>query len=154
MRLPKDLLDLIQTYVDKFNLWESLPDPKSIKRLASKSNKDLVTRLTLSPFLPAHFVTRPSFTFAFELSPETIQNIEDALSGSVENCWQTSALFWLFIENEETIYHGCFTKIFEESLFYQLVNIISLTPNEATELGFLYLIKNRCTSGGGLFLLC
>jgi len=151
--LPRDLLDLVQSYVDKFNFWESLPDPKRIQKLASKSNNDLVTRLTLSPFLPPHFVNLQKFTFGFQLTPEIVKNIDDALCGSVENCWQTSALFWLFIENEETIYHGCFTRIFEESLFYQLVNIISLTPNEATELGFLYLIKNRCIWGGGPFLL-
>ena len=151
--LPQDLINLIHGYVDKFNFWESLPNPKRIQRLASRSNRDLVTRLTLAPFLPPHLIHRPVFTFGFELTPETVSHIENALCGSVELCWQTSALFWLFIENEETIYHGCFTKIFEESLFYQLVNIISLSPSEATELGFLYLTKNRCTSGAGLFLL-
>ena len=150
--LPTELFDLIHSFVDKFNLWESLPDPKRIKKLAAKSNHDLVTRLTLSPFLPNHFVSRPKFTFGFEVSSENVKHIENAICGSVECCWQTSALFWLFIENETTMYHGCYTQIFENSLFYQLVNIISLTPEEATELGFLYLIKNCCTSGVQLYL--
>ena len=150
MVLPDCLLQIIESYVDKFNFWESLPNPKRIHRIAQKSNEDLVTRLTLSPFLPPHLVRARTFTFAFQVNHETIRQIEAALCGSVESCWQTSALFWLFIENEETIYHGCFTKIFEESLFYQLVNVIS---TGSTESNFLYLIKNRCTSGAGLFLL-
>ena len=151
--LPKVIKAIIESYVDKFNLWESLPDPKRIKALAQKSNADLITRLTFSPFLPYHFTTQRTFTFGFEVNAETISQIEAAVSGSVESCWQTSALFWLFIENNVTIYHGCFTKIFEESLFYQLINIISLRPKEFTELGFLYLIKNDCTSAAGLYLL-
>ena len=153
MVLPRDLLEIIHSYVDRFNFWESLPNPKRIQRLANKSNQDLVTRLSLSPFLPPHLVNTPTFTFAFQLDVDTLKQIEAALCGSVECCWQTSVIFWLFVENEETIYHGCYTKIFEESLFYQLVNIISLTPEDATGLGFLYLIKNRCTLGRQLFLL-
>ena len=153
MALPKDLLTIIHSYVDRFNFWESLPNPKRIQRLAQKSNEDLVTRLSLSLFIPPHIAETPRFTFAFELNSDTLKQIEQALCGSVENCWQTSVIFWLFIENEETIYHGCYTKIFEESLFYQLVNILSLTPEDATGLGFLYLIKNCCTLGQQLYLL-
>ena len=146
MLLPSDLLKLIDSFVDKFNFWESLPNPKKIHRLAQKSNQDLLTRLCLSFFLPPDFVTTSSFTFGFQLNSDNLKHIETALHGSVENCWQTSVLFWLFVEKKETIYHGCFTKIFEESLFYQLVNILSYNSNELIELGFLYLIKNRCTS--------
>jgi len=153
MVLPKDLLEIIHSYVDRFNFWESLPSPKRIQRLAQKSDLDLVTRLSLSPFLPPHLINTSTFTFAFQLDTDNLKQIEEALCGSVENCWQTSVIFWLFIENEETIYHGCYTKIFEESLFYQLVNILSLTPEDATGLGFLYLIKNCCTSAGQLYLL-
>ena len=151
--LPKELYDLIMSYVDKFNLWESLPAPKRIRKLASKSNQDLVTRLTLFPFLPPIFTTRPEFTFGFELTSENMKIIENTVCGSVECCWQTSALFWLFIENNTTLYHGPYTSIFEESLFFQLVNILSLTSEEAIGLGFVYLIKNCCTSGAALFLL-
>ena len=153
MFLPKELYDLINSYVDKFNIWESLPDPKRIQKMASKSNRDLTERLTLAPLLPPHLLLRPSFTFGFELTSENMKHIENAVCGSVECCWKTSALFWLFIENSPSIYHGCYTKIFEESLFFQLINILSLTPEEAIELGTLYLIKNCCTSGGALFLL-
>ena len=152
--LPQDLLNIIDSYVETFNSWECLPDPKSIRKLACRSNKDLTIRLAKHLSVPDHLMLSNEFTFAFQLSDENIELIEASVSESVMNCWQTSALFWLFIENENTLFHGCYTEIFENSLFYQLINILSLSPETITELGFLYLSKNQLSKEAGIFRLC
>ena len=144
--LPQELEDLITSYVDKFHSWESLPDPKAVQKLIRGSDTDIIRRVIGALELPMHmsweiltrFETNQTWLLCIPVNQESFSRLDVLLTRSVAQCWQTHAVFWLFIQRPENIYHGCYTKMFEESLLYQLLNIVTI-ENIPTERGNVYL---------------
>ena len=47
MRLPTDLIKIIENYVEAFEIYESLPEVSAIRRLVLDSNKNLMRIATV-----------------------------------------------------------------------------------------------------------
>ena len=150
--LPKALLEIITSYVDKFDFWESLPDPKAVHKLIRGSDQDIIRRVIGGLELPMHmsweiltrFETNRTWLLCIPMNEVSFDRLDFLLTQSVAHCWQTHAVFWLFIQKPENIYHGCYTRMFEESLLYQLLNIVTM-ENSFTEQGNVYLGSNGPT---------
>ena len=158
--LCQDILDLITSFVDKFDYWESLPELSAIQRLVKKSDKDLLERISQMLFLPLEFIIElqrrnrhnEPFVLALNIDPHRFKALDLILLDSMNECWQTHVVFWLFIAKTENIYHGGFTKIFENSFLFQILNVItdeSLLTVSAT----VYLGKNGSRKAGSFFHL-
>ena len=148
--LPQVILDIITSYVDKFNSWESLPDPKAVKRLIRGSDSDLLSSLCGILGMPEHmyleirerFERNQTWLVSVVLTVETVRQMDEILSRSISFCWKTHAVFWLFIQNPQNIYHGCYTSLFEGSLLFQILNIVTnqdFLVNSFTEPASVYL---------------
>ena len=131
--LPADLENVVHSYVDKFNTWESLPDPKAIRRLVHSSDADLIRRVCIALEMPhvlyteirTRFESNQTWLVSIPVNVAMFTKLDKLLARAVAHCWQTHAVFWLFIQNPQNIYYGCYTQIFEESLLYQLLNIVT-----------------------------
>lgn len=148
--LNQDLENVVHSYVDKFNTWESLPDPKAIRRLVHRSDGDLIHRVCIALQMPhglyteirTRFESNQTWLVSIPVNIATFKKLDTVLFHSVAHCWQTHAVFWLFIQNPQNIYHGCYTEIFEGSLLYQLLNIVTnedFLQSDTTESATVYL---------------
>ncbi len=148
--LPSDLENIVHSYVDKFNAWESLPDPKAIKRLVHSSDGDLIARLCGALGMPQNmyweiltrFEGNRTWLMSIPVTVEMFKKLDKVLARAVAHCWQTHAIFWLFIQNPQNIYYGCYTAIFEGSLLYQLLSIVTnedFLESDPTESTTVYL---------------
>ena len=139
--LPSDIEEIINSYVDKFNYWESLPSMKSVCKLISKSNRSLVASLVKNRFIPPHVIQGiTSFRFAFLLTKYNHDIVEKTIGECLNYCVHTSSVFWLFIKSQPSIYNGPYGRVFEnQSLLFHLINLASMAPSEATESTFLCL---------------
>ena len=147
-RLPKDLEQLIHSFCDKFNYWESLPSVKSIRKLIHKSNQTLFNQLMERGFIPPHVLQGlKSFSFAFMMSFYNHEILEKTIGFCLNYCVHTSSLFWLFIKSEPSIYHGPYARLFEtRSLLYHLINCVAMEPKNAIESTFLCLARDGLTA--------
>lgn len=131
--LPIEIENLIHEYaIDMGNL-ESLPEIISIQKLVQKSNRTLITiankhfGIPLPVLMEIHLreeFSEPLFV-DFNLTPEVIDNFNDTVLLCVLRNWATSSLFWLFITREPNLYHGPYTKIFENSLLFKLLDVVT-----------------------------
>jgi len=133
MFFPLEIELLIDEYAEQMGDVESLPEIVSISELAKKSNRSLVAianrkyNIPLPVLMEIHLrenFDEPVFV-NFELTPECINDLDEIVSYSVLRDWPTSSLFWLFIIREPNLYHGPYTQIFENSLLFKLLNIIT-----------------------------
>lgn len=154
--LCKDITDLITSFVDTFDYWESLPELKAIRKLVLRSDRDLLERISELLALPMEFINElhenEPFVVAVNLTPQRFKTLDLILLDSMNDCWQTSVVFWLFIAKKDNIYHGGFTKIFESSFLFQILNIIT---DEAllSESATVYLGKSGSKRAGSFFHL-
>ena len=148
-RLPKDLEELIHSFCDKFNYWESLPSVESIRKLIHKSNQSLCNELMRRGFIPPHVIRGlKSFSFAFMMSFYNHDILENTIGFCLNNCLHTSSLFWLFIRSQPSIYHGPYARIFEShSLLYHLINCATMEPKNAIESAYLCLQRDGPNAG-------
>jgi len=148
--LPSDLETIVHSYVDKFNAWESLPDPKAIKRLVHSSDGDFILRLCAALQMPENmycaiqtrFEKNQTWLMRIPVTAAMFTKLDKLLARAVAHCWQTHAIFWLFIQNPQNIYYGCYTAIFEGSLLYQLLTIVTnedVLQSDVTESTTVYL---------------
>ena len=153
IRLPSVLEDLILSFVDKFNYWESLPSIHSIETLIEKSNKSICQELMHRGFIPPHVLMGlKSFSFAFMLSFYNHDILEKTIGFCLNRCLHTSSLFWLFIRSKPSIYHGPYARRFEShSLLYHLINVVTMSPKSSTESSYLCLQRESPTAG---FSIC
>ena len=131
--LPVEIEDLIQDYAAEMGDIESLPELTAVFDLVQKSNRSLVSignrhfNIPLPVMMEIHF--RDDFHLPlfvnFQFTPEAISDLDDTLSMCVLRDWATSSVFWLFIQRDPTLYHGPYAKIFEESLLYKLLNVVT-----------------------------
>ena len=146
--LPVDIEEIIYSYVDKFNYWESLPSVSSVHRLIMKSNTSLVASLVKNRFIPPHVIRgMSSFRFAFLLTEYNHEIVENTIGECLNFCIHTASVFWLFIRSKPSIYHGPYAGMFErQSLLFHLINLASMSPAQVTESNLLCL-QRRGQSG-------
>ena len=148
--LPQDLENVVHSYVDQFNAWESLPDPKAIRRLVHRSDADLIRRVCIALNTPqglyteirTRFESNQTWLVSIPVNIAMFKKLDKVLARAVAQCWQTHAVFWLFIQNPRDIYYGCYTQIFEGSLLYQLLSIVTnedFLQSDVTESTTVYL---------------
>ena len=142
--LPVEVEEIIHSYVDHINYWESLPSVKTVSRLIEKSNQSLTDTLIANRFIPPHVVRHSrSWSFAFALTTYNHEVIERSLSECLNYCCSTSAVFWLFVSSTPGIYHGPYARLFEnKSFLFQLINISAMDPAETSESVFLCLQRS------------
>ena len=143
--LPRDILDIIDSYIDRFNYWESLPSVSAIKRLIRKSNEKLMKLMVISRFIPPHVTNPRQFTFIFALTSDNIDMLDRIVNRSIFYDPATSALFWLFIRSQPSIYHGPYARVFDQSsLLHHLINCSAM---EISETDYVCLSKSHLLLG-------
>ena len=131
--LPVEIENLIHEYAIEMGNLESLPEIRGIEELANKSNRTLVAignkhfGIPLPVLMEIHLredFNEPLFV-NFILTPQAVNDLDETVALCVLRNWATSSLFWLFILREPNLYHGPYTRIFEESLLFKLLNLIT-----------------------------
>ena len=129
---PKDVLDIIETYVTQFDMLESLPEIASIQKLVTKSNHSLIMIATRLVGIPLALVmeialTDSSIPFLVDIDISRVLSLElnQTVMFSMNANFATSSLFWLFILREPNLYHGPYSALFENSLLFKMVNLIT-----------------------------
>ena len=131
--LPVELEELIQDYANQMGVLESLPELTAIFDLIQKSNRSLVSignhhfNIPMPVLMEIHL--RDDFSLPlfvnFQFTPQAIQDLDDTLAMGMLRDWATSAVFWLFIHRDPTLYHGPYAKVFEDSLLFKLLNVVT-----------------------------
>ena len=131
--LPLEIEELIQDYANQMANLESLPELKAIFDLIQKSNQSLVEvgtshyNIPLPVLMEIHL--RDDFMVPlvvnFQFTPQAVQDLDDTLGLCVIHDWATSSVFWLFIQREPNLYHGPYAALFEDSLLFKLLNVVT-----------------------------
>ena len=126
-RFPQVLLDLIDDYVQAFDLCESLPEVSAIRTLINKSNKNLCKVATQMLELPHQIMIDISLDLDHEIfrNDVIVSMLDDIVSISLMTNFSTPALFWLFVQKTPTLYFGPYGVLFEQSLLFKMINIIT-----------------------------
>jgi len=131
--LPLEIESLIHEYALAMGNLESLPEVSAVKELVNKSNRTIIAiankhfGIPLPILMEIHLredFNEPLFV-DFLMTPEAVSDLDETVSLCVLRNWATSSLFWLFILREPNIYHGPYTKLFEESLLFKMLNVIT-----------------------------
>ena len=131
--LPVEIENLIHEYALAMGDLESLPELRSVKELVNKSNRTLIAiankhfGIPLPILMEIHLredFNEPIFV-DFMVTPEVVSDFDETVSLCVLRNWATSSLFWLFQIREPNLYHGPYARIFEESLLFKLLNVIT-----------------------------
>ena len=131
--LPICIEKLIHDYAQEMANLESLPEITAVFDLVQKSNRSLVAignrhyNIPLPVMMEIHL--RDDFRLPlfvnFQFTPQAIQDLDDTLAMCVLRDWATSSVFWLFIRRDPSLYHGPYAKIFEDSLLFKLLNVVT-----------------------------
>ena len=131
--LPVPIETLIHEYALAMGNLESLPEISAVKQLVNKSNRTIIAiankhfGIPLPILMEIHLredFSQPLFV-DFLMTPEAVSDFDETVSLCVLRNWATSSLFWLFIIREPNLYHGPYTRIFEESLLFKMLNVIT-----------------------------
>ena len=133
MRLPKDLLDIVESYVDAFEIYESLPEVSAIRRLILDSNKNLMTIATSGLDIPISVMMQlilrdefnPEYIELLEENNDLLRILDDVITTSMMTHYSTPALFWLFVQKTPNLYFGPYAVMFEQSLLFKLITVIT-----------------------------
>ena len=131
--LPQVILDIIDDYVQAFDLVESLPSIRAIRGVILKSNGNLIRIATHVLQIPMpvmmEIVLQEEFNTEYIRmiisNPELIMKFDDVITISMMSHFATPALFWLFVQKTPTLYFGPYAVMFEQSLLFKLINIIT-----------------------------
>ena len=136
--LPLEIETIIHEYAEEMSYFESLPEPRAIQELVRKSDRAIIT------FGEVHFGIPPAVLMEIHLRNEwdvplfiefvinepAINDFDNLLSLCMHRDFATSSVFWLFILRDPSIYHGPFSTIFESSLLFKLLNVITSFPRQ------------------------
>ena len=133
MILPKDLLDIVESYVDAFEIYESLPEVSAIRRLILDSNKNLMTIATSGLDIPISVMMQlilrdefnPEYIELLEENNDLLRILDDVITTSMMTHYSTPALFWLFVQKTPNLYFGPYGVMFEQSLLFKLITVIT-----------------------------
>ena len=98
-RLPAEILEIIDFYVDMFVTAESRPSLHALRRLVRKSNYDIKVR---------------SMFFSY---------FYNAISLSLRECYATSLLGWLVENDDELLWLPQYKQILGSSYYVRLVHL-------------------------------
>ena len=132
--LPVDLEHIVFDYVDELTVLESLPDILAVRKLVVRSNNALIricTRLANIPMIVILelFLRDDSdipYLREFVMTAEILIKINSSLLFAMNTEFSCSSLFWLFIRREPNIYHGPYTRLYEDSLLFKLLNLVTM----------------------------
>jgi len=131
--LPLEIEEIIHQYAEEMGYVENLPERSAIQELVRKSNRSLIGighryfQIPLPVLMEIHLredFNRPLFV-DFEITTAAIMDFDNLLSLCMNRDFATSSVFWLFIIRDPNIYHGTFSRIFEESLLFKLLNVVT-----------------------------
>ena len=133
MRLPKDIILIIENYVEAFEIYESLPEVSAIRRLILDSNKNLMRIATAGLEVPVsvmmELILRDEFDSEYlellEENNDLLRILDDVITTSMMTHYSTPALFWLFVQKTPTLYFGPYGVMFEQSLLFKLISVIT-----------------------------
>ena len=131
--LPPELLNIIDQYVEAFDICESLPKISAIRRLILKSNQNLMKIATRFLGIPPQImmlIIQIDDTTHTDINHALIFELDDCITTSLMTHFATPSLFWLFIEKQPTLYFGPYAVMFEQSLLFKLISVITSAPRE------------------------
>ena len=130
--LPQVLLDIIDDYVQAFDLVESLPSLRAIRGLILKSNANLLRISTHVLLIPISVMmeivlqdVNSHYIEMIVINTDLVAHLDDAITVSMMSHFATPSLFWLFVQKTPTLYFGPYGVMFEQSLLFKLINIIT-----------------------------
>ena len=131
--LPEVLLEIIDEYVAEFSVLESLPEIKAIRTLVIKSNNALTRIATRGVRIPVAILMEIIFRDDFDvpyvteihINQQLISDFDKVLMYAMAGNFATSSLFWLMIQREPSLYHGPYAVLFENSLLFKLINLVT-----------------------------
>ena len=128
--LPPELLNIIDQYVEAFMICESLPKISAIRRLILKSNQNLMKTATFLGIPPQimMYIIQIDETTHTDINHALILELDECITMSLITHFASPALFWLFIEKQPTLYFGPYAVMFEQSLLFKLISVITSTP--------------------------
>ena len=141
MILPAEILKIIDDYVHTFSKWGEVPSLRRIRSLIRSSNARMMVEIAEFLFITPDLYLSPKFTYMFQADEQTILALETAVHLVMNTHWQTAALFWLFLENSDFLWHGPYIRMFRRSLFWQTLELILLPKDKISELGFVCLSR-------------
>ena len=128
-QLPQVIVDIIEEYCVELHQLESLPEISAVRKLVRRSNLFLVNVCTRMLGVPLTLLRDiQSLNDAEYLGPLINIFREDfntALMFAMQSDYNTSSLFWLFIQRDPNLYFGPYMKLFDNSLFQKFVQVIT-----------------------------
>ena len=127
--LPKDLASIVEDYIADIHQLENLPEVRSVRRLALKSDRFLIHNANVLFEVPTHvlieIVHLEQHHSTFFVDTDIVNKLHHLLVLAMNTNMATSSLFWLFIIREPNLYFGAYSTVFESSLLFKLLNIVT-----------------------------
>ncbi len=130
-----ELANIILEYRSEMNELENLPEISAVQRVINRSNRKLKKNAVEIASMPAEVIDallsweditiHPEFEFL--VSDFGREVLDDILTMTLATDYNTNAVFWLFILRTPTIYTGPFGAMFENSLVFKLINLVTIT---------------------------
>ena len=131
-QLPLVIVDIIEEYCVELHQLESLPEISAVRKLVHRSNLFLANVCTRMLGIPLTLLRDIQLDLdcndAQRLGPLINIFREDfntALMFAMQSDYNTSSLFWLFIQRDPNLYFGPYMKLFDNSLFQKFVQVIT-----------------------------
>ena len=130
-----ELETLILEYRNEMDQLENLPEIAAVRRVIERSNRKLKKTAVEIANMPEEVVDallsweditlHPEFQFL--VSDFGREVLDDILTMTLATDYNTNAVFWLFILRKPTIYTGPFGVMFENSLVFRIINLVTIT---------------------------
>ena len=125
--IPQDVQQIIESYVTQIGSLECLPEISNVHALIQKSDNSLISIACNLVGIPrVFFAELKRFGFSvnqFGFTPAMLVDITHTLNIGIRSHYSTSSVFWLFVTREPNLYHGPYAVLFENSLFFKLLEI-------------------------------
>ena len=130
-----ELQNIILEYRNEMNELENLPEISAVQRVIDRSNRRLKKIATEVASIPVEVVDamlsweditlHPEYQFLVSEFGRSV--LDDVLTMTLATDYNTNVVFWLFILRTPTIYTGPFGAMFEKSLVFKIINLVTIT---------------------------
>jgi len=130
-----ELENIILEYRNEMNTLENLPEVAAVQRLVNRSNRKIKKTAVEIASMPIEVVDallswedislHPEFQFL--VSDFGREVLDDILTMTLATDYNTNAVFWLFITRNPTIYTGPFGAMFEKSMVFKIICLVTTT---------------------------
>ena len=130
MQLPREIVNLIDQYVDELNEFTDLPDTKKVRKLIRRTNGVVLTLLGEALGLNAVYLTNlryklrlnDDFTFYFTLGDPQRVFLIGQLQHAIATNPFVSAMIWIFIVRKPALVtYPEYRQMFANSLYCKLM---------------------------------